>query len=153
MRGYLQEKVTQTAASSKPTPTWVTAHQSWSTWHSLQISQVGECPFQVALLLRASSRQLGLSFFHAVLLLFLLQAAWLCLLAGSLPCYRVFFPAQLVYQLTLLFTYSLGRRNLVNLVSFRDFLKLICLLPVIKSFSEDFHLPLDLLFNLLNILS
>lgn len=126
-------KVTQTAVSPKPDPAWMCAHQCWKSG--------AHCTA------RRQPNRLG-----SVL------SRWLCQsepLSGSLASHGVIFPTWLVWEwLPADFTVYIlrERQDLVNLVTFRNFLKLTGLLPVIKSFSAVFHFPLDLLFNLVNIL-
>lgn len=107
----------KTAPSPKPTTTWL---WTWSTPHSLQaVQQVGEHPFQVALM--------GLNLFKAAQLVSasFKQMDWsqssLCNLAGLRVTLR---------NLACL----LLRRGLVNLLSFRNFLKLFEFAFLLKEF-------------------
>lgn len=134
-RGYLKEygwvvtyqsrNDSQRAASPRPTQHgWqLTELGTWSTLHSLQAAQqVGECPFQVTL----CSKPLPGSMASASRQLF-----WSLSLCSS----SVFFAAQLFFFFFplkgILSFYSLlwGRRNLVNLFSFREFLANFSSLP------------------------
>ena len=100
---YWRRNDSKTAVSPRSTPTLVTADssQNWEAQHCLQAAQqVGEGPFQV-------TRQLGwFCFFQAVGL-------------TSESSLLSFPPSEADSQLFLL---TLEGRDLVNLVTFRDFL-------------------------------
>lgn len=106
----------------------VTVHKLWNTLHSQQAARlVGECLSQVPQLMSASCRQLNW--------FLLLQGAGV--LSKSLQLSFIWWErgSQRLW-------FTLARRGLVNLASFREFLKLIsgCSPPCFRSSSEAWNI-------------